>query len=452
MSGPSTPRPSRRVLLAACGTGLAALAGCTDLGLGGGDDRAYDVGRLSAVDAADAPTRPDAFPVAIAAPLLERHYDRADRLLSAVPKRPEIANGVVARRLGEERARVSDALEEARNGGSRSEGDRDEDETGLGRLAHARYVRYSAAEVEGAYRAATVGVDRGAVVERGEALHADLRSFEADWAYRGGTPERALVVHAELERLRRAVRQDAEAWPSIPADSATDPFRVGRRIGNHESGRATLGDADRIRRAYLDGVDQPRSLRAAITGAAHRLDERVGWERRWADDYVVHRSEDSPFDRSLSDTPAEALYRRAQIHANAHAEDARQHLRDGDHASAVLAYARGLTSLVTLAGVVDAIQAGKYGRPDGVEVVSTAHEEAVAAVDAALGTEPIPVTVDVVFPASEALENGRHYLDGADGDAHDVHEALGEFAFARRYADSVPSGVETAVDALAETG
>lgn len=436
-----SPRPPRRAFLAACGTGLAALAGCLDVGVGVGDDREYDVGRLSDVAAADGPARPDAFPVATTGAMLDRHYDRAEELVSAVPERPTVPNGVVTRRLREERKHVVADLEGNHD---------DENETGLGRLSRARHVRSDAAEVDGAYRAATGGIDREVVAEREDTLRADLRSFEAAWAYRGDTPARALAVHAELEDLRGRVRRDGDAWPPIPADPATDPFQVGRRIGELESGRATLGDADRIRRAYLAGVDEPQSFRPAITAAAHRLEERGRWERRWVDGYVEPRSGDPPFDRSIEDTPAESLYRRAQIHASAHVEHARQSLREGDPAAAALANARGLAGLATLADAVDVIQAGKYGRPEDVEVVVTAHEEAVAAVEAALGTEPVAVTVDVAFPATEALESGRYYLERADGDGHGVHEAIGEFAFARRYAQTVPSAVEAVVDALAE--
>jgi len=437
MTNPSDPPRgrSRRAVLSACGAGLAALAGCADLDVtGGGETPAYDPDRLRTVAEQGAPSRRDAFPVAVTDEDRERHYDRGRSLVETIPERPEVPNGVVARRLREEREHVLEHL-----------GESPDAETGLGRLSEARGVRADAAEANGAYRAATGEIDAESVPRRREELRAALRRFEADWAYRGGDPATALVVGAELEDLTGAGRSDAEAWPPFPEDPVADVFGAGEVVRTVESGEATLEDAERLRARYLDGIDA-RPYRAAITVAAHRLDRRASRESRRLDEYLDASREDAPFGRDIEDVPAGSLYRRARVRLEDDAS--RGERRAGNHAMAALTSARRLADARTFDAVIDAIRGGEYGPPEDADRVVTAREEAVAALETAWATEPTAVSAELAWPAHDALTNGHRNLERTDGHEHDVHQALGWFAFARLYAEAVPGAVEAVLDAL----
>jgi len=293
-------RPTRRSVLAACGAGAAALAGCAgiDVSLGDEGEREYDTAALARIVGEDDPTAPDAFPVRVPDGMIERHYDRGRDLLAGVPERPDLPNGAVARELRERRRRVVEGLEEPSDA-----------PTGLERLEDARRVRGEAAEVDGAYRAAVRDTDRETVAERRTSLRADLHAFEGEWNYRGDDPARAPVVHAELEGFRGTVRRSAEAWPPFPDDPAA-VFRAGEVVGDIEVGRAALVDATRIRTRNLEGTTDPRSQRAAITAAGHRLDRRVARRRRRVHGFVDRRAPEA-FERPQGDARGVPLPRGA---------------------------------------------------------------------------------------------------------------------------------------------
>lgn len=435
-------RRSRRSVLAACGAGVAALAGCSvDVSVGGDDGPEYDGAALRAiVEEQPVPPRPDAFPVRVRDRLVERHYDRARELVGTIPERPAVPNEAVAERLRERRERVADRLE-----------DRSDAPRGLDRLAAARRVRGDAGEIDGAYRAAVGNVDREQVDDRRETLRGDLHAFEGEWAYRGGEPEQALVFHAELEGLVRAVRRNVEAWPPLPEDPRDDVFRAGEVLGNLEEGRATLDDGDRLRVRYLDSVPEPTSYRSTVTAAAHRLDRRASMERRRVGDFLDVPAPEA-FEREIEETPAARLYERARDGAEQWIGDAGSTRRSGEHATATVESARALAALRTFEAAVDAIRAGEYGRPDDTGPVATAGEEAVEALRGAWATEPVAVSAVVSEPARWALSSGHSRLEHADGHPFEVDHALGSFAFVRLYAERVPGVVAAVRDALGGTG
>lgn len=434
---------SRRAVLSACGAGLAALAGCADLdapGLGGDDGPEYDPGPLRDVAGRTVPPGPDAFPVSVPDAMPERHRERARDLLATVPERPDVPNGVVARRLREEREHVTEHLRE-----------RSDAATGLGRLSSARGDRGDAAELSGIYRAAVGEIDRETVADRRAGIRAGLRRFREEWDYRGADPASALVVGAELEDLAGTIRRHAEAWPPVPADPATDVFRVGELLRDVELGEASLADAGILRERYLDGSgDDPRSYRSAITAAAHRLDRRASWASRRLHEFDDVRAADLPFDRSIEGTPAERLFRHAQHYAGIDDPRDGEALRDGDHATAALEAGRTLAGVRAFRAVLDAIEAGEYGPPDESDRVTAAYEEAVAALETAREVAPTAVSAELTWPAREAIEDGRYGLDESNGRSRDVHDAIAMFAYARLYAEEVPDAVAAVVDALEE--
>ena len=432
-------RRSRRSVLGACGAGLAALAGCAELDVEIGDDEAereYDVAPLAAIAEEDPPTRPDSFPVDVTEELVERHYDRAREFVAAVPERPAVPNGVVAERLRDRRERAIEGID-----------DRPDAATGPSRLGAARRTRSEAAEVNGAYRAAVDEIERESVARSREELRRDLHELAAESDYRGGDPAEALVVHAELEGLRGYARRSAEAWPPFPADPAADAFRVGEIVGSVEEGWAALGDAIRLRARYLDGTDDPRSYRSAMTAAAHRLDRRTATYRRRVGEFLDTRAAEA-FDRDVEGTPAAELYEEARRNVEFASDDAGRERRAGDHATATLGAATELASLRAFRAVIDAVEAGEYGPPEDAERVSTAHREATAALREAWTTEPVGVSAELAEPAREAVAEAHYRLEDTGGEAYEVDSAFASLVRARLYAEVVPDTVASVVAAL----
>jgi hypothetical protein len=428
-------------VLATCGAGLAALAGCgeVEVDMGEQDEREYDASALSAiVEGREVPTRPDAFPVRVDGELVDRHYDRARELVDAVPERPDVPNGTVVERLREQRGRVVDDLDDPRDA-----------TTGRRRLEDARDVRGEAAEVNGAYHAAVGEVDRAEVAQRRRTLRADLHGFESTWAYRGATPSETLVFHAELERLRRAVRRSAEAWPPFPADPRDDVFRVGEIEGNLETGWTTLADADRLRTRYLEAIDEPEPFRSSITAATYRLDRRTSMRHRRAGEYLDVPATALPFERSVDEgTPAAMLYERARRGVENASEAAELSYRAGEPARATLRGARELASRRAFGAVLDAVEAGEYAPPEDAERLATARSAALAALREAWRTEPVAVSAEVAGPARQSLASAYFRLEGADGQAFEANDALADFAYARLYAEALPAVVGSVVAAL----
>jgi hypothetical protein len=426
-------------VLGACGAGLAALAGCAELDVEIGEDeveREYDVGPLAAMAGEEPPTRPDAFPVDVTAELVERHYDRAREFVAAVPERPAVPNGVVAERLRGRRERAAEGID-----------DRPDAATGPARLGAARRARSEAARVNGAYRAAVGEIDRESVARSRGELRRDLHELAAESDYRGGDPAEALVVHAELEGLRGHARRSAEAWPSVPADPAADVFRVGEIVGSVEEGWAALGDAIRLRTRYLDGTDEPRSYRSAMTAAAHRLDRQASMDRRRVGEFLDTRAAEA-FEGDVEGTPAAELYEETRRNVEFASDDADRERRAGDHATATLGAATELASLRTFRAVIDAIEAGEYGPPEDAERVRAVHREATAALREAWATEPVGVSVELAEPAREAVSEAHYRFEDTGGEAYEVDSAFASLVRAKRYAEAVPDATASVVAAL----
>ncbi len=443
MSDPTNSVRSRRSVLAGLGAGMAALAGCSSVGIGGdgNDEPEFDPGRLDEIARKEVPARPDAFPVTVTDGMVARHYDRARELLDAVPPRPTVPNGTVTKRLRDMREEVATAVADT---GS----DEDVERRGPERLGRPRHVRADAAELLGAYRAATGEMDPEWAADRRETLRSDLRSFEGEWAYRGDGPADALVVHAELEGYRDRVRRSAEAWPPVPDDPVTDPFGVGETVREIEGGRATLADATRLRERYLTDLEDPRSFRSAMTAAAHRTHRRSSFAGRRIEEYARGGPDDLPFDRSLEGTPAIHFFDELQADVRYEAENTDEDRRAGNYARATLSSARRLAGVRAFETVFDGIEAGKYETPDDADRVAAARTAAVEALQAAWETTPVPLSVDVTFPAHDAFRWGHRKLDGSRGARSDVNEALASFVYARLYAEEVPAVVDTVRNAL----
>lgn len=436
--------PSRRAVLAACGAGMAALAGCSQFDVvGGGDDREFDADRLAEIGAREVPTPPDAFPVAVPDAMAQRHRDRARTLLDRVPANPDLPNGTVVERLRRERERVLDRLD--------PDGDEDEDGSNLpdewlDRLGSARYVRAEAAMVEAAYRAATGEVTPASVADRQERLRGDLLDFEADWTYRGDDPAIAVVLHRELEELRRDVRRGVDQRRAVPDDPVADVFRVGEIVRDVEEGRAALTDALDLRRRYREGLSDAGTYRNAISAAVGRIE--TFRRSRYRGFGGSLDPEEPPFDRSIEGTPAARLYREATVHAEGHREDVETARRRGDLADAVVESGHALASLRALEDVVAAIESEEVGKPTAAEDVAAVRREATEALTAAWGGSPTALAVELAWPAYGAFREatgdlgGRGFEDDDEPTAPDADRAYATFVYAARYAETVPETVD----------
>lgn len=437
---------SRRAFLAGTASGLAALAGCSELPVGGGESAGgveYDGEALRAlVDSGDFDA-PSTYPGPVPDRLAESHYGRATDLLDGVPSEPSFPNEVVASRLADERASVAEALSDPPGG-----------ETTLDSLSGWRYDRGNAAEVGGAYEAATGDASASGLRARRTAVRGDLAAFHEDWTYRAESPVAALAVHRELESLAATCRRYLTPDQPFPDDPQAAPFAAGELAGDVERARATLADAAGLRDAYVTGgMDGHWST---LGTAATRLGRAVHPTRRPVEPYVEPDASVEDFQLDVDGTPAERLFvetRRVVLRGQDLAAEATER---GDHASAVAAHARTLTGLVAMAPVVDAIRDGEYDLPDSADAVADHREAAVAALEDALDVDPGLLAAVVAEPALRALDEGdraladrREYEQAEETpDRSDVVRAVGHYGLAEHVAGAVPAVVERAAAEL----
>ncbi|WP_225336164.1 hypothetical protein [Halomicrobium urmianum] len=435
---------SRRSLLTVCSASLASIAGCSALPFGSDDDeRSYEQGPLRTLAEQDLPEPPTGVTVTVPEGALDRHRRRARELLEEVPEEPAVPNGLIAARLARNRANVAEDLER----GSTAE----PFQLPLDRLGHWRYLRGEAAEVRGAYRAATSDVSEATVDERRGEIRTDLYDFLSEWEYRGEDPARALAVHYRIERLIDQCRNYLDLWPKFPERPADDVERVGRIAGDVETARAALEDAVAMRDRYVNGLDDPHSYRRAFTAVAREVHRTT--------DFTIHRKglrqyldaigrPEWPHDRNLDGTVAETLYRRVQnlAHYRRHRE-ARQQER---YATTVVDGGISLAAVVALEDVVAAIRDGDHGQVESSSEVQTLAGEAQRALDGALTTEPQTVSLQVAMPAFDLLQDVTHHLAEHRVGEHEIHRAAGTYASARYFARSVPPVVRYLDESLSE--
>lgn len=434
---------SRRAFLAAAGSAaLAATAGCSDLPVVGDDDGGveYDTERLQSVAEPDAepasPTYPGPVPDALAAD----HYERGRELLAAVPAEPEIPNEAVAEEVAADRADVADAL-----------ADPPGDVATLDALDEWRRDRARAAEVRGAYAAATGTIDPEALRERRAAVREDLHAFRGDWAYRARSVVEAVVVHERLELLARDAENALVAEQSFPDDPKRAVSTVGSLVRGVEAASANVADAAALRDAYRES--SMTSYRDAVATAASRLQAVTLSTRRRVAPYVSADAEPADFDREITDTPAERLFSRAALDARTAVETTESAFGRDEYAQAVTRTGRALVALVALEAVVEAIRDGEYGMPSSTEGVVEARQRAVDALEAVAAG---PLADRFAWQARQTFDDADHELGGYrdyeydDGrpNRNDVRDAVANYALVAHAADAVAPVAERVRDEL----
>ena len=431
---------SRREVLAACGAGMTALAGCSGLDIGG-DDQTFDTAGLGDLRREDVPRPPATFPVSVPDAMVARHRDRARELVDRVPARPEVPNGAVAERLRRDRESVLDRLGEDGADARGPAGDP------LRPLDAARIVRGEAAAVEAAYRAATDAITRTDVADRRSELRSALFEFERDWTYRGDDPAAAVVMHRALEGLRLDARPGIAPDRPFPDDPSTDALRVGELVHRLEIGRAALSDARRLRTRYRERLSDPRPYRTAISVAADRIRRLSRQYSRELEGYTDPDPEELPFDRSVEGTPLERLYVRAIDGVEIFRTDAAEARHRGDHATVVIEAGITLTVLRALESIVADIRNDRVTVPETADGVVETRREAFEALESAWSTAPRALSTEVahwsqrlVYDVPDRL-SGPAYEPNETPDAGDAYDVWAIYVTAARVAAAVPRTV-----------
>lgn len=435
-------RQPRRAFLAGAAGGLAGLAGCSTLPVVGGDESRveYDGERLRGLADPAAFDAASTYPGPVPAPHAEAHYERSRALLADVPGEPSFPNEAVTTRLADQRAAVAEALS------APPEGD-----ATLDALDEWRYDRGRAAEVRGAYDAASGDASAGDLRERRDLVREELAAFREDWTYQGASAVEAFAVHRHLESLVAECGRYLVPDRPFPADPTAAVSAVGELAGDVERASAAIVDASGLRDAYRTA--EMDEYWAEMGTAATRLEAAIHPTRRPVEPYVERDADPGDFRRDVDGTPAQRLFVetwRVAVDGEDRANDARGR---GDYATSVAASARTLVALVAMSSVVDAIRDGEYGVPESTAAV-VAHresaiaavEDAIAAVEGAVGGESGPLGGVVAAPARRALRTAEHSLAerpeyesaGETPDRRDVVRAVGHYAVAEHLAAAVP--------------
>ncbi|WP_158855207.1 hypothetical protein [Halorhabdus sp. CUG00001] len=426
---------SRRTFLAGLGTvGIAGLAGCSGLPFLGQNQRDrpdFDV-PTDAIPPIEWPASP--FPVAVPDALADTHRERANALLDGVPVDPSVPNHAVATKIQSRRERVAAQL------------DRVADEpVALDRLSWWRRWRGSAADVAGAYRAATGQNDGATLSDRRRTVRDRLGSFESDHEYRAETVREAVLVHAPLERLISRTRRRAGPDPGYPDDPLADPFRAGDAIKQVEVAAATLNDARRLKDTYLTDRSAVTTQWSALIDATDRLrfavSETIEPVRRFLD------AGPDAFDHNLDLTPAHELFTTAASQARA-AENAFHERRDeGSHATAVIEAGETLAAVEALRTAIEGIQDGGYQDEVTRESIEQTARRANDAIDAIRTAEADGLAVRIARPALSWYESISAWIE--EGHAGPLRQQ-GALAWTELYARAVLPAAEFVNERLAK--
>lgn len=375
------------------------------------------------------------FPVEIPDARFRAHETRTRELFAAVPRSPDIPNAAVVQRIQRERSHLQERLDDDLEGDTPRE-----------RLGEWRYRRSDAAEVWGAYHAATNAYAAGDFHARYDRLRAAYTAFEGAWDYRGSEPASALVVHRHLEELVSRGTDAVLSTGPYPSDPPAAVFEAGRMVRAHERAEATLEDARAIRTHFLATQSDHRPWRLPFAHAMTALDEtRV---ERPPDRYERALEEGpSALDVDLEHGPAAAAFEQARRAATFDRE-VRAARDQHDPATGVLAAAHTRRARRAFRTTADAITRGTVDWPADLASIRALRDETVDALTTAWTTTPRPLGVALTRHPLGLLTEFSQYYHDRDVDAHDLARYVGTLHYARHYLDGVPAHVDTVSDAI----
>ncbi|WP_248895597.1 hypothetical protein [Haloplanus halobius] len=384
---------------------LGALAGCGATNpLGADESIELDGAALRALAVADAPTIPHRLPVDIEQSHLAAAQGRAETLLDAVPATlspAEIPNGAIRERVQGARDHAAESLEQARERTAPFER--------LDALGDARADARFAAD---AWRAIDEGLTRDDLSSAAAAIRDDRAALHDRWAYVGGDPVDATLVHAAIER--RLDSAQANATLSDPHRYRSgNPLGVGEAGEELERARVAVDDAAHFYDRYTRALDDPTDLRARLQAAQEDLSDAFETER----EAIEVADPDRPWevaDSDIEDTPAaEALQDlarplRAEVGGNQFDEGV---------ARPLLWVHGSLIDLRAFRALRDRVQSGETFAIESVDDVAAMRTAAIEALNAANENPGVPaLTRETLANLSSRLRDPEATLSNAEGD------------------------------------
>ncbi|QOS14068.1 uncharacterized protein HfgLR_24420 (plasmid) [Haloferax gibbonsii] len=437
------PRTRRDVLASLAGVGVAGLAGCTALDAGGSEteDPSLDAATLREVRELGSPAFPARVPAPIADSFLERGRARARELLDSCPETmspEEVPNEAVREIYAEAYADAAEDLERTAA-----------DESPFEALRGLRYARGGAAMAKGTYEAAVGGFTESDVRDEAEAVRADIESFRLGTRYLGDEPDRALVVYEAVENLVAAAVRYLDNTDEYGryADSAP---RVGELFDAVESARASLDGARHVRDRYLativDPVDLTDAFEATASSLAEIIADRLSEHPREGLEAVVAAE---GFDtEKLESTPAKDLLVETFVEVERGLQDARDGLRSGRFATALVGAHTAETHRRAFEDAVTAIKRGRYESVESAAAVRDAKLGALEALEAARSDGSNPhLTRRALVDIAHMVGRGDRSLGDdyySDDDPRAARNALAQYAtteFAARETPDVSAWV-----------
>ncbi|QWC18555.1 twin-arginine translocation signal domain-containing protein [Halorubrum sp. 2020YC2] len=425
-SGPDRGSSSRRGFLTGVATaGAAAVAGCSGLPFTGDEERREAPASLpsDAVGSVEWPAPP--LPVTVPASLADAHEARARELLDAVPSDPDVPNAAVAAKIGTDR-------EHAREHANADL----PDEWPVDALAAWRRRREDAAEVRGAYRAATGTDDGSKLAARRRAVRDDRGALAGDLEYRAESSTAAVLAYEPVESLLAECASYVEPRVPYPADPVAEPFRAGEAVARVERAEAAAADADGLRAASLDERDEAAPRWASLVAAADELRGSVSRTRATARERL---GGDEPLDdEDLSGTVAQELAATSETRVESAVDDVRRASDAGEHATVVVESGTALADIEAYRAAVRGIRDGEHRETPTEASVRSAAERARAAASGAVDAGD-PLTARLVRPGLRVFGYAADRVKEGYGSARRTQASL---TYAALYASAVPAAAE----------
>ncbi|WP_042662012.1 hypothetical protein [Haloferax sp. ATB1] len=441
------PRTRRDVLASLAGVGVAGLAGCTALDSGSSSDApSLDPAALREVMELGSPAFPARVPAPISESFLERGRARARELLDSVPETmspEEVPNEAVREIYAEAYADAAGDLDPS-----------DADESPFEALRGLRYVRGAAAMAKGTYDAAVGDLTESDVRDEAEEVRADIESFRLGTRYLGDEPDRAVVVYEAVENLvAAAVRYlDNAGEYGRYADSAP---RVGELLDAVESARASLDGARHVRDRYLASIADPIEFTDAFESTASSLagiteDRRAEYPQEGLESVVTAEGFDT---EKLESMPAKDLLVETFVEVERGLQDAREGLRSGRFATALVGVHTAETHRRAFEEAVTAVKRGRYDSVESAAAVRDAKLGALEALEAARsdGSNPHLTRRALVDIAYQIGRGDGYFRDDyyEDGDPRAARNALAQYATTEFAARETPGASAWVLGTLA---
>ena len=424
----------RRFLAGVAAAGAASLAGCSGLPFVGGEERREAPASLPSdvVGSIEWPASP--FPATVPASLAGAHESRAREMLDDVPVDPELPNAAVATAIGHDREQAMRRVEAETT-----------DEWPVDALSAWRRRREDAAEVRGAYRAATGTDDGSDLAARRRAVRDDRGTLVGDLEYRAGSPTAAVLAYEAVESLLAECARNVRPRVTYPADPIAEPFRAGEATARVERSRAAVDDAEGLREAYLDehgGPDGAAPRWASLVAVADGLRGTVSRTRATVRERTG--GEDPFADEDLSGTVAQELVAVAELGIGSTAEDVERATDAGEYATAVVEAGTALAESEAYRTAINEIRDGGHRETPSESSVRSAAERARAAVGEVVDAGD-PLATRLVRPGLEIVGYVADRIDEGYGSAR---RSQAELAYADLYASAVPAATEFVRDRL----